>query len=271
MISTPASSASSRKITLRTPLALLLTGLLFAALSGCSGAADSGAKSGESGTGTSGLYGSGATAEVPKPALPAIPEGPETLVEISTEYGTMTAKLYNGTPKHRENFIKLASKGYYDDLLFHRVIAGFMIQGGDPDSRGAAPDVQLGQGGPEYKIPAEIRPEYVHKKGALAAARMGDQMNPDRASSGSQFYIVQGTVHTPQSLGPLEAQRGYTGTQKETYYTLGGTPQLDGAYTVFGEVIEGLDVIDKIAAIKTASGDRPVEDVKMNVRVLDNE
>ncbi|MBI1193223.1 MAG: peptidylprolyl isomerase [Bacteroidetes bacterium] len=240
-------------------------------LAGCGSGADSAADSGESGTGTSGLYGSGATAEVPKPALPPIPEGPETLVEITTDYGTMTAKLYNGTPKHRENFIKLASKGYYDDLLFHRVIAGFMIQGGDPDSRGAAPSVQLGQGGPEYKIPAEIRPEYVHKKGALAAARMGDQINPERASSGSQFYIVQGTLHTPQSLGPMEAQNGYTGAQKETYFSVGGTPQLDGGYTVFGEVIDGLDVIDKIAAVQTGAGDRPAKDVKMKVRVLDNE
>jgi peptidyl-prolyl cis-trans isomerase B (cyclophilin B) len=252
-------------------LALLIAGLLLTGLAGCAGGSDSAADSGESGTGTSGLYGSGATAEVPKPALPPIPDGPETLVEITTEYGTMTAKLYNGTPKHRENFIKLATKGYYDDLLFHRVIAGFMIQGGDPDSRGAAPSAQLGQGGPEYKIPAEIRPEYVHKKGALAAARQGDQINPDRASSGSQFYIVQGTVHTPQSLGPLEAQNGYTGAQKETYFSVGGTPQLDGGYTVFGEVIEGLDVIDKIAAVQTASGDRPVKDVKMKVRVLANE
>ncbi len=261
----------SKTLFLRPTMTLLFTGLLLTVLGGCSGGADSAADSGESGSGTSGLYGSGAAADVPKPALDPIPEGPETLVEITTDYGTMTAKLYNGTPRHRENFIKLATKGYYDDLLFHRVIPGFMIQGGDPDSRGAAPAAQLGQGGPEYKIPAEIRPEYVHKKGALAAARMSDQINPERASSGSQFYIVQGTLHTPQSLGPMEAQNGYTGAQKEAYFSLGGTPQLDGGYTVFGEVIEGLDVIDKIAAVQIAAGDRPAQDVKMKVRVLANE
>lgn len=248
------------------PALMLLLGSV--SLSACQ---EKSAKS-STGSGSSGLYGSSsdgaATPVAAKPKAEPIPEGPQTLVEIETPMGTMTAVLYNGTPKHRDNFIKLAEQGYYDGLLFHRIIRGFMIQGGDPNSRGAKPEARLGEGGPGYTIPAEIRPEYIHKKGALAAARLGDQINPNKESSGSQFYIVQGSVHTPQSLAPLEAQLGYTGDQKEAYFSIGGTPHLDGAYTVFGEVIEGLDVIDKLAAVKTAPGDRPLEDLPMKVRVL---
>ena len=238
--------------------------VILALAAGCAGDKSSNTEQ----TGSSGLYGSSSQPAAVKAAPEPIEEGPQTVVEIETNFGTMTAVLYNGTPKHRDNFIKLAEEGFYDDLLFHRIIRGFMIHGGDPDSRGAAPGISLGQGGPGYTVPAEIRPEYIHKKGALAAARLGDQINPSKASSGSQFYIVQGSVYTPESLGPLEQQRGYTGDQKNLYFSIGGTPQLDGGYTVFGEVIQGLDVLDKIAATKTAPGDRPLEDVKMKVRVL---
>ncbi|MDX5321006.1 MAG: peptidylprolyl isomerase [Bacteroidota bacterium] len=192
------------------------------------------------------------------------------MVEIITDFGTMKVRLYDETPLHRDNFIKLVEEGFYNDLLFHRVIKSFMIQGGDPDSRGAAPEVQLGSGGPGYTVPAEIRPGLFHKKGALSAARMGDQVNPQRASSGSQFYIVQGNVVPEPMLQQFSARSGitYTPEQVEAYKTIGGTPHLDGQYTVFGEVVEGLEVIDKIAAVQTRPGDRPVQDVKMTVRVV---
>ncbi len=192
------------------------------------------------------------------------------MVLIKTSMGDMKVKLYNETPLHRDNFIKLAKSGFYKDLLFHRVIKNFMIQGGDPNSRGAAPGVQLGSGGPGYTIPAEFRPGLFHKKGALSAARMGDQMNPTRASSGSQFYIVQGTVYPKQDLMNFAQQRGVPFTEEElqTYSTLGGTPHLDLQYTVFGEVVEGLDVIDKIAAVQTQR-DRPLTDVTMDIVVLE--
>jgi peptidyl-prolyl cis-trans isomerase B (cyclophilin B) len=160
----------------------------------------------------------------------------ETIVLLKTTMGNMKIKLYNETPLHRDNFIKLVNEKFYDGLLFHRVIRGFMIQGGDPNSRNAPAGKQLGTGGPGYTIPAEILPQFKHKKGALAAARMGDQVNPKKESSGSQFYIVHND---------------------------NGTPHLDGAYTVFGEVIEGMDVIDKIASVKTDAADRPVDDVKI--------
>ena len=194
----------------------------------------------------------------------------ECLVIIETDFGTMTAILYNETPKHRDNFIKLAEEGYYDDLLFHRVINGFMIQGGDPNSRNAKQDAPLGSGGPGYTVPAEFVDTLVHHKGALAAARMGDQMNPQKKSSGSQFYIVQGKPVTEQELSIFEGRKGiqYGRAQKETYLELGGTPFLDNAYTVFGKVIKGLDVIDKIATVQTGRGDRPVENVKMKITVI---
>lgn len=193
-----------------------------------------------------------------------------TYVEITTDYGKMKIKLYNETPKHRDNFIKLAKEGYYNDLLFHRVIKAFMIQGGDPNSRGAAEGTMLGSGGPGYTIPAEFNPLLCHKKGALSAARQGDQVNPKKESSGSQFYIVQGTKQTDADLDRMEAQLKikYTPEQRNAYKTQGGTPFLDMNYTVFGEVVEGLDVIDKIAAVQTKPGDRPVKDVKMTVKVL---
>lgn len=244
-------------------LSLALSGVL--ALAGCAGE-NSG--SAEGGSGSSGLYGSGSAprAAETKPE----PTGPEPLVEIETPYGTMTAKLYNGTPQHRDNFVQLANQGFYDGLLWHRVIPGFMIQGGDPDSRDAEPGASLGQGGPGYRIPAEIENRYIHKKGALAAARMGDQVNPARESSGSQFYIVQGQPQEEASLLPMDQRNGYTPQQKETYYRVGGTPFLDRQYTVFGEVIDGLEVIDAIAAVKTGERDRPEQDVWMKVRVLED-
>lgn len=186
---------------------------------------------------------------------------------IKTNKGDITIRLYDETPLHRDNFEKLVKEGFYTDLLFHRVIKSFMIQGGDPDSKGAAPGVQLGQGGPGYTIPAEIKPNLIHKKGALSAARLGDQMNPQRASSGSQFYLVQGQVYTEAQLKTFETNYGFkfTPQQIEAYTTVGGTPHLDNQYTVFGEVVEGLDVIDKIASVATAPGDRPLEDVKFTI------
>lgn len=191
----------------------------------------------------------------------------ECYVEIETSFGNMLVLLYDATPLHRDNFIKLAEEGYYDDLLFHRVINGFMIQGGDPQSRGAKPDARLGGGGPGYRIPAEFVDSLVHVKGALAAARTN---NPKKESSGSQFYIVQGRKADAKQLGMVEARNdfNYSTSQKETYFEMGGTPQLDRAYTVFGMVVEGMDVIDKIAAVKTKPGDRPVKDVKMKIRVI---
>ena len=189
-----------------------------------------------------------------------------TKVLIETTKGNMTVMLYDDTPLHRDNFVKLAESGFYNDLLFHRVINNFMIQGGDPMSKNAAPNVRLGNGGPGYTIPAEIvYPTHFHKKGALAAARTGDNVNPKRESSGSQFYIVQGQKYTDMKLDQFEKALGKTFTNKErdAYATIGGTPHLDNQYTVFGEVVEGLGVVDKIAAVETAPGDRPVEDVKI--------
>jgi peptidyl-prolyl cis-trans isomerase B (cyclophilin B) len=190
------------------------------------------------------------------------------LVEIETSQGIMIAELFNSTPKHRDNFVKLAEEGYYTDLLFHRVIAGFMIQGGDPNSRGAKPGQSLGFGGPSYKVPAEFVDSLVHVKGSLAAARDG---NPQKASSGSQFYIVQGGGPlTDLQLDQIEAQKGfhYSPEQRAAYKTSGGTPFLDRDYTVFGRLVEGFDVLDKIAAVKTGAGDRPATDVSMKVRVI---
>ena len=243
-------------------------------------------------------------------------------IVIKTGYGDIAIKLYDDTPLHRDNFIKLAREGFYDGLIFHRVIKDFMIQGGDPESKDAAPEKMLGQGGPGYQIDAEIMyPKFFHKKGALAAARTGDQINPERKSSGSQFYIVQGKVYTDAELDMLEQNiiRNQTqtvvmkyfephrnkyielqsandaeGMQKlqeqvlneaaeemealksyklpadvrEAYKTIGGTPQLDDAYTVFGEVVEGLDVIDKIAEVEKGAQDRPLKNVVMKMIVV---
>ena len=189
----------------------------------------------------------------------------KTYVTIETEFGNMKVELYNSTPKHKENFIKLVKEGYYKDLLFHRVIPQFMIQGGDPNSKGAVKGTPLGAGGPGYKIEAEIGAP--HFKGTLAAARQGDQMNPTKQSSGSQFYLVQGKVQTDQELDGYE-RRGnfkYNQEQRNKYKTIGGTPALDNGYTVFGEVVEGLEVIDKIAGVTTDESDRPFDDIKMNI------
>ncbi|HRI29562.1 MAG TPA: peptidylprolyl isomerase [Chitinophagales bacterium] len=195
----------------------------------------------------------------------------EQMVLISTEFGDIKVKLYNETPYHRDNFIKLAQEGFFNDLLFHRVIKGFMIQGGDPNSRNAQPGQQLGSGGPGYTLPAEINPDLFHKKGVLSAARTGDQGNPQRRSSGSQFYLVQGKVYTEAELEQM-SRNGFvfSETQKQTYTTIGGTPFLDAQYTVFGEVVEGLDVVDKIAAVPTQPGDRPVQDVKMKITPINS-
>lgn len=244
-----------------------------------------------------------------------------TKVKISTSLGDITVRLYDETPLHRDNFLKLANEGFYNGLLFHRVIKNFMVQGGDPNSKGAAPGVQLGTGGPDYTIPAEFNRALIHKKGALAAARQGDEVNPERRSSGSQFYIVTGEIYSAGKLTQLEKQlqmqqlQGifndlvvknrskilelrknrdnagimklqeelekearakdkemgapkYTDEQREIYTTIGGTPFLDQNYTVFGEVIEGLDVVDKIQLVATLPGDRPKEDVSMTMTVL---
>lgn len=194
----------------------------------------------------------------------------EPIVQIITDYGTMKIKLYNETPHHRDNFLKLAREGAYDGTLFHRVIKEFMIQGGDPTSKNATPEQPLGMGGPGYTIPAEILPQFYHKRGALSAARTGDQMNPQRRSSGSQFFVVQGKSISDIEMSQLEA-RGYVFTpeQKEVYKLQGGTPFLDAQYTVFGEVIEGWEVIDKIAEVQKGAADRPVIDVKMTVKVVE--
>lgn len=241
----------------------------------------------------------------------------ETMVLIQTEFGDMKVKLYNETPIHRDNFLKLVREGFYDDLLFHRVISDFMIQGGDPESKNANPNKPLGNGGPGYDLPAELVPSKFHKKGALAAARLGDQMNPERKSSGSQFYVVQGKVYSEPELKQFSDQQRFRAVRTEAmkrfqhhqatiqkwqsegksdsinslvikiqeeaeasistelynmseerrkaYTTIGGTPHLDDAYTVFGEVVEGFAVIDSIANVKTGASDRPVSNIKMKI------
>lgn len=194
----------------------------------------------------------------------------ECLVEIQTEMGNMLVKLFDETPKHRDNFLKLAEQGFYDGLLFHRVIEGFMVQGGDPLSKNAEQGAMLGTGGPGYVVDAEIKDEHVHIKGSLAAARTSDNVNPERKSSGSQFYIVQGRPTTNEMLDTFEAQKGkrYSREQREAYVEYGGTPFLDYDYTVFGRVVQGLDVIDKIADVETGRSDRPVNDVSFKVIVI---
>jgi peptidyl-prolyl cis-trans isomerase B (cyclophilin B) len=247
----------------------------------------------------------------------------DDLVLIKTSFGNIKVKLYNDTPKHKENFLKLAKEGFYNGLLFHRVINHFMIQGGDPDSKNAGPGTRLGGGSNGYTIEAEFLPEkHFHKKGALAAARTGGSANPEKRSSGSQFYIVQGEIFSPGKLDTLEmmisgrqknemfkqhleaANEGlqtyrknndpqgfnmriaeireevdsifessgkqfkFTEQQREAYTTIGGYPSLDGEYTVFGEVVEGLDVLDKIAAVETDQNDRPLKDIKMKLELV---
>ncbi|MBO4729951.1 MAG: peptidylprolyl isomerase [Bacteroidaceae bacterium] len=194
----------------------------------------------------------------------------QTRVEMFTSKGTIVLKLYNETPIHRDNFIKLVKEGYFNDLLFHRVIEDFMIQGGDPDSRDAAPGKLLGEGDPGYTLPAEIKfPQIYHKRGVLAAAREGDQTNPERRSSGSQFYIVWGKTFSREEIEKIAAHvertTGYIMPEElKTYYMHhGGTPHLDGAYTVFGEVVKGIEVVNAIQQVATDRNDRPIADIKI--------
>lgn len=198
------------------------------------------------------------------------PEEKTALIE--TSIGNIRVKLYNSTPNHRDNFVKLVDEGYYDDLLIHRIIPNFMIQGGDPDSRTAGPDDRLGLGGPGYTLEAEMG--AIHKRGALAAARLPDNMNPSRASSGSQFFIVQGQTLSDQDLDNVENQVRQMIQQpdftispeaREVYKTIGGAPFLDGQYTVFGEVTEGMEVVDQIISMQRDNNDRPLQDIVMKI------
>jgi peptidyl-prolyl cis-trans isomerase B (cyclophilin B) len=240
-------------------------------------------------------------------------------VKIETTLGDIIVRLYDETPIHRDNFVKLVKEGYYDGTLFHRVIKDFMIQGGDPDSKGAPAGKMLGVGGPDYTLEAEIKDNLYHKRGALAAARQGDEVNPERRSSGSQFYIVWGQVYKENQLNQLGKQirmqkvqdvfnalaaarrdeimqmrrernraglqelqdqliaeaenkvgkQGLTDEQMELYKTVGGTPHLDGQYTVFGEVEEGLDVVEQIQNTATGRADRPTNDIDMRMTIID--
>ena len=188
-----------------------------------------------------------------------------TQVLLKTTFGDIVIALYNDTPQHKANFEKLVSEKFYDGVLFHRIIKGFMIQGGDPDSKTAKPGQRLGSGDVGYTIPAEFVPAHIHKRGAVAAARMGDNVNPQKASSGCQFYIVDGTVYDNNKLDMLAMRTGKTFTpeQYQAYTTEGGAPFLDGDYTVFGEVVRGMTVVDKIAAQQKDAADRPLEDIKI--------
>ncbi len=189
-------------------------------------------------------------------------------VKIITDSGDVVIRLYNETPLHRDNFIKLAKEGFFDSLLFHRVIPEFMIQGGDPTSKNASPGSILGSGGDNMeRIPAEFNPNLIHKKGVLAAAR---DNNPEKKSSACQFYIVQGKKVTDPELQQMELRTGvkYTEEQKNIYKSIGGTPFLDGSYTVFGEVESGLETIDKIANMARDNNNRPLTDIRMKIEVL---
>lgn len=179
--------------------------------------------------------------------------------------GKIVLRLYDETPLHRDNFVKLAKDHVYDGLLFHRVIKNFMIQGGDPKSRDAKPGQPLGDGTLGYTIPAEFRPNLFHKRGALCAARQGDNVNPKKESSASQFYIVQGNRWDEKQLKMMAERMGkkFSPEQVKVYTTMGGTPHLDGDYTVFGEVIEGMEIIDKISEVRCDRMDRPVDDVRI--------
>ena len=189
-------------------------------------------------------------------------------IKITTGHGECLIKLYNETPLHRDNFIKLAKKGFYNGTLFHRVIKDFMLQGGDPDSKNAASGVTLGGGDVGYTIPAEFRDSLFHKKGVLAAAR---DDNPLKASSGCQFYLVQGKKFTDEQLDSLENKRLHFKLplkHREVYKTIGGTPHLDRKYTVYGEIVQGIDLIDQIALVNTDEGNRPIADERMTVTLL---
>ena len=185
-----------------------------------------------------------------------------TQILFQTSMGDIVIALYDETPLHKANMLKLVKENFYDGVLFHRVIDEFMIQTGDPNSKKAKAGEALGMGGPGYTIPAEIKPNFFHKRGAVAAARMGDQVNPEKASSGSQFYIVE---RGPFSIGEIDDMKlgglRLTQTQIDIYTNLGGTPHLDGAYTVFGEVITGMDIVAKISEQPTDERDRPKENI----------
>lgn len=200
-----------------------------------------------------------------KPANQSVKPDGDAVVIMETSMGEIVLKLYGETPIHRDNFLKLAQDRVYDGLLFHRVIKNFMIQAGDPKSRDAKPGQPLGDGTLGYTLPAEFRPNLFHKRGALCAARQGDNVNPKKESSASQFYIVQGNRWDEKQLDMMSERMGkkFSPEQRKVYTTVGGTPHLDGDYTVFGEVIEGMDVIDKISQVKCDRMDRPVEDVRI--------
>jgi peptidyl-prolyl cis-trans isomerase B (cyclophilin B) len=188
-----------------------------------------------------------------------------TNVLLKTSMGDIVIALYDETPLHKENFIKLVNEKYYDGVLFHRIIQNFMIQTGDPESKTAKPGQMLGNGGPGYTIPAEFVPGLYHKRGAVAAARMGDNVNPKKESSGSQFYIVDGRVFNTNEINRVIQMTGKTFSmdQIKDYTSIGGAPHLDGDYTVFGEVVSGMEIVDKIAAQQKDGRDRPVEDIKI--------
>jgi len=192
-------------------------------------------------------------------------------VEIKTDFGDIRIILYDDTPLHRDNFLKLVEEGYYDNQLFHRLIKNFMIQGGDPNSKNASSGELLGQGGPAYTIPAEINFNHFHKKGALAAARKGDQVNPSKASSGSQFYIVHGSLFSKEQLTSMVQQNKhapFTAEQIEAYSEIGGSPHLDGGYTVFGEIESGIEVLEEIMNIPVDAYDRPLVDIGFTMSVV---
>lgn len=211
-----------------------------------------------------------------KPIIRAKPKTPVTIlpaksvgvrVKITTDMGEIVVRLYDKTPRHRDNFVKLVNDHFYDSLLFHRIIAGFMIQGGDPESKHAIPDVMLGKGDVGYTIPAEFDSTLYHKKGALAAARTN---NPEKASSGCQFYIVQGKKYSDEELDMITLQTGvyFSPARRMTYKMLGGTPKLDMNYTVFGEVESGIEVLDQIALVQKNGYDRPLKDISMKMEVI---
>lgn len=198
-------------------------------------------------------------------------------VRINTTMGDIVVRLYDATPIHRDNFVKLVREGYYDGTLFHRVIKNFMIQGGNPNSKGVTADMPIGGGSPDYTLEPEFRAGLYHKRGALAAAREGDKTNPERRSSGSQFYIVWGRTFSQRQMeyltDKMKAERpepgGWTEMQQNIYATVGGSPHLDGQYTVFGEVEEGLDVVEKIQNMPTGPGDRPLENIEMKMTIIE--
>ncbi|MDL2256284.1 peptidylprolyl isomerase [Parabacteroides sp. OttesenSCG-928-G06] len=198
----------------------------------------------------------------------------EVLVLIDTDMGKIKVKLYNETPQHRDNFIKNVNENLYQGLLFHRIVRQFMVQGGDVNSRNAPIEKHLGDGDLGYTVPAEfVYPQYFHKRGALCAARVGDDENPEKASSASQFYIVTGKHFTGMELDKMEKNEGKTLTpeQREAYMIEGGAPHLDGSYTVFGEVVSGMKVVDKMQFVPTNENDRPLKNVKIKSMTIVNQ